>query len=83
MNKILSNQQPLWFNSGIVSNNLKCFTADTSAILLNRINSLENILQDKINMARQNSECCLINSYALTNNNKNIQVLKIYHQDQV
>jgi len=88
MNKIHSNQQHIWFNSEITHciKQLKTlrrrYKCHPTHHILNRINSLENILQDKINIDRQNFECNLISSYALTNN-KNIYILKIKHQDQV
>ena len=41
-----------------------------------RINSLENMLQDKIILAKQNFECYLVNSYASINSNKIFRYLK-------
>jgi len=82
VNKILSNQQPIWFNSEIrhcikqLKTLRRRYKCHPTYHILNKINSLENILQDKMNIAWQNFKCCLINSYTLTNTNKIYRYLK-------
>ena len=76
VNKIHLDNCPMWFNSEIrhLRKQLKTLRRKynrypTHHISI-RINSLENMLQDRIILAKQNFECYLVNSYASINSNK-------------
>ena len=75
--KVHLKQDPMWYNSEIrhCINHLryKCHPTDHVSSV---ITSIEDTLKDKIKAAKQNYESHLINSYALSKNNKIFKYLK-------
>ena len=74
--KVHSNQDPIWYNSEIrhCINQLRTlhhrYKRHPTNHISSIINSIENVLQDKIKIAKQNFELHLVDCYASSNNNK-------------
>ena len=80
--KVHSNQDPIWYNSEIrhcinrlrtLRRRYKCHPTNHISSV---IDSIENTLQDKIKVAKQDFESHLVNCYTLSNNNKIFKYLR-------